>query len=180
MQQAEEAAAEAEAQRGAGLHLVAEARVVEAKLAHRGAQILELRGIDRKQPAEHHRNGRAEAGQHFGDGFAVVGDGVADAGVGDLLDRRGDGADLARAELVDRRQLRREHAGAVDVIGRVGPHHADALALLQGAVDDAHQHDDAEIGVVPAVDQQRLQGRVAVALRRRQPRDDGFQHLRHT
>ena len=56
-------------------------------------------------------------------------------------------------------QLRREHADAVDLVGRVGAHHADALALLQRAVDDAHQHDDAEIGVVPAVDQQRLQRR---------------------
>ena len=55
------------------------------------------------------------------------------------------------------RQLGREHADAVDVVGRVGAHHADALALLQRAVDDAHQHDDAEIEVVPAVDQQRLQ-----------------------
>ena len=40
----------------------------------------------------------------------------------------------------------------------------------------AHQHDDAEIGVVPAVDQQRLQRRGLVALRRRQARDDGFEH----
>jgi hypothetical protein len=39
--------------------------------------------------------------------------------------------------------------------------------FLQRAVDDAHQHHDAEIKVVPAVDQQRLQGRAAVALRRR-------------
>ena len=88
-------------------------------------------------------------------------------------------ADLAGAELVDRRQLRREHADAVDFVGRVGAHHADALALLQDAVDDAHQHDDAEIGVVPAVDQQRLERRVAVALRRRQAGDDRLQHLRH-
>ena len=82
-------------------------------------------------------------------------------------------------ELVDRRELGREHAGAVDVIGGVGAHHADALALLQDAVDDAHQHDHAEIGVVPAVDQQRLERRVAVAFRRRQAGDDGFQHLGH-
>ena len=33
--------------------------------------------------------------------------------------------------------------------------------LLQLAIDHAHQHDDAEIGIVPAVDQQRLQRRVA-------------------
>ena len=76
-------------------------------------------------------------------------------------------------------QLGREHADAVDLVGGVGAHHADALALLEHAVDDAHQHDDAEIGVVPAVDQQRLERRVAVALGRRQAGDDRFQHLRH-
>ena len=66
MQEAEEAAAEAEAERGRGLHLVGEARVVEAELAHRGAQVLELGGIDREQAAEHHRDRRAEAGQRRG------------------------------------------------------------------------------------------------------------------
>ena len=69
MQQAEEAAAEAEAERGRGFHLVGEARVVEAKLAHGGAQILEIRGVDRKQPAEHHLHRRTEAGQRRGDGL---------------------------------------------------------------------------------------------------------------
>jgi hypothetical protein len=48
-----------------------------------------------------------------------------------------------------------------------GAHHADGLALPQHAVDDAHQHDDAEIGVVPAVDQHGLQRRGGVALARR-------------
>ena len=179
MQQAEEAAAKAEAERRRRLHLVAEARVVEAQLAHRGAQILELRGIDREQPAEHHRDGRPKAGQRVGHRLAVVRDRVADAGVGHLLDRGGEEADLAGAEFVRRRQLGREHADAVDVVGCAGPHHADALALFQRAVDDAHQHDDAEIEVIPAVDEERFERGVAVALRRRQARDDRFEHLRH-
>ncbi len=42
-----------------------------------------------------------------------------------------------------------------------------------------NQNDDAEIGVVPAIDQQRLERRVAVAFRRRQAGDDGFQHVGH-
>ena len=57
--------------------------------------------------------------------------------------------------------------------------HADALALLEHAVDHAHQHDHAEIDVVPTVDQQRLERRVAVALGRRQAGDDRLQHLGH-
>ena len=57
---------------------------------------------------------------------------------------------------------------------RLGREHADAVDLDAGAVAimwifwpflitpsiDAHQDDDAEIGVVPAIDQQRLQRRV--------------------
>ena len=177
MQQPEEAAAEAEAERGRGFHLEREAGVVEPQLAHRRAQRLEVVGVDREQAAEHHRDGRLEAGQHLRHRLAVVGDGVADAGVGDFLDRGGDEADLAGAELVDLRHLRREEADALDVVGGVGAHHPDALALLHHAVDDAHQHHDAEIDVVPAIDQQRLQRGVAVALRRRQPVHDGFQHV---
>ena len=41
---------------------------------------------------------------------------------------------------------------------------SDALTLLEGAVDDAHRDDHAEIDVVPAVDKRRLERGVAVAL----------------
>ena len=44
-------------------------------------------GIDGRKP-----------GSGFGDGLAVVGDGVADAGVRHFLDRGGEEADLAGAE----------------------------------------------------------------------------------
>ena len=179
MQQAEKAAAEAEAERGRGFHLIGEAGVVEPQLAHGRAQILELRGVDRKQAAEHHRDRRPEAGQRLVDRIALVGDGVADARVGDFLDRGGEHADLAGAELVDQCELGREHAGAVDLVRGVDADHADALALGEHAVDDAHQHDDAQVGVVPAIDQQRLERRRAVAFRRRQAGDDGFQHVGH-
>ena len=62
-------------------------------------------------------------------------------------------------------------------MGGAGPHHPDLHALLEHAVDDAHEHDHAEIGVVPAVDEERLQRRLGVALRRRQPRHDRLEHL---
>ncbi len=173
----EEAAAEAEAERGGRFHLVGEARVVEAQPAHGRAQVLEIGGVDREQSAEHHRDRRAETGQRRVHRIAFVGDGVADARIGNFLDRGGEHADLAGAKLVDRRELGLEHADAVDLVMRGDADHADALALLEHAVDHAHQHHHAEIDVVPAIDQQRLERRVAVALRRRQAGDDGFQHF---
>src|SRR4029079_14335861 len=99
---------------------------------------------------------------------ARVGDGVADGGVGDFLDRGGDEADLAGTEFVDLGHLRREEADALDVIGGTGAHHAGAVTLLHRSGDNTDQYHHAEIDVVPAVDQERLQRRVAVALWRRQ------------
>ena len=152
MQQPEKAAAEAEAERGGGLHLIGEARIVEAELADRLAQRLELARIDRKQAAEHDRLRRLEAGERRCRGALLVGDGIADAGVGDLPDRGGEEADLAGSEPVAHLLLGAEDADAIDLVGAAGRHQPDALALVQHAVEDAHQHDDAEIGIVPAVD----------------------------
>jgi hypothetical protein len=77
------------------------------------------------------------------------GDGVADAGLGDVLDLRGDEADLAGGELVERGDLGLEGADAVDEVLSAADHELDLLALADRAVHDADQDDDAEIGVVP-------------------------------
>ena len=50
---------------------------------------------------------------------------------------------------------------------------------MQHAVEDAHQHDDAEIGVVPAIDQERLERRFGVAFRRGEAVHDRLEHLFH-
>ena len=68
VQQAEEAAAEAEAERLARLGLPGERGVVERQLLERVAQVRELVGLDREQPAEHHRLDLAVAGQRLGGG----------------------------------------------------------------------------------------------------------------
>ena len=176
MQETEEAAAKTEAQRGAGFHFVGEASVVQMQAAERVAQILELRGIDGKEAAEHHLLRRLESGQRGFGALALVGDGVADLRVGNFLDLRGDVTDFAGAELFDRNLLGREDADLLHLIDGIGRHHADLLALLQLAIDDAHQDHDAQIGVVIGIDQQRLQRRIDVAFGRGQARDHRFQH----
>ena len=176
MEEPQEPAAEAEAERGRGLHLVGEARVVEAQPAHRGAERLEVGRVDREEAAEHHRLSRLEAGQRLGRRAPVVSDRVADAGVRHLLDLGGDVADLSGAERIGLGHLGAEDPDPVDLVGRARPHHADPHALLDRPVDHPDQHDDAEIGVVPAVDQQRLERRGLVALRRRQAGDDRLEH----
>src|SRR5439155_15392695 len=92
VEEAEEAAAEAEAQCGAGLHLEAERGVVEPELVERVAELLEVVGVDRKEAAEDHRRDQFEAGEGGGGRGLRAGDGVADPGLGDLLDLAGDEA----------------------------------------------------------------------------------------
>ena len=63
-------------------------------------------------------------------------------------------------------------ADAVDQMLGAGGHELDLLALFDDAVDDADQDDDAQIGVVPAVDQHGLERRGAVSLGRGDAGDD--------
>src|SRR4030095_1466830 len=130
VEQAEEAAAEAEAQRCAALGLEAEAGVVEPQLGNALAELLEVGGVDREQAAEHHRLDFLEAGQGLERGALGVGDGVADAGLGDFLDLGGDDSDLAGAELLQLLDLGAEAADAVDQVERAGGHELDLLAAL--------------------------------------------------
>ena len=58
----------------------------------------------------------------------------------------------------------------------VGPE-ADLLADAQPAVDDAHQDDDAAVGVEPGIEDQRAQRRVGRALGRRHQVDDVLQNF---
>ena len=83
--------------------------------------------------------------------------GIADARVGDFLDRRGEEPDFARPKPIDGFLLRSKNADAIDLVAAVRRHHLDALALLQVAVDNANEHDDAEISVIPTVDEHGLQ-----------------------
>ena len=66
VQQAEEAGAEAEAERVRALRLPRERGVVERQLLERVAQLGEALGVDREEPAEDHRLDLAVAGQRLG------------------------------------------------------------------------------------------------------------------
>ena len=90
--------------------------------------------------------------------------GVADLAIRHRLDAGGEEADLTRAQF-------RQVLIAFGLKTPTGRYRmkccstsADALFRLHDAVDDPHQDDDAEIDVVPAIDQQRLQRRVDIAL----------------
>ena len=158
VQETEEATAEAEAQRGRAFGFERETCVIETKPGHRLAQVFEVCGVDGKETAEDDGLRRLEAWQRFGGRVFLIGDGVANTRICHFFDGCSKEADFSGSEMVEHFLLGTEDADSFDLIACVRRHQRDALALLQVAVDDAYEHDDAEIRVVPAVDEHRLQG----------------------
>ena len=156
----EEAAAEAEAERGRVLGLEGERGVVQAQLLHRVAQVRVLVGVGREEAGEDHRLGLGEARSGSAVGRRDLGDRVADARRVEVLDVAPEGADLADRERRHLLGLRAEDAERLDVGLEARAHRADLHARLELAVDDAHERRHAAVGVVPGVEEQRLQRRV--------------------
>ncbi len=177
MQQAQEAAAEAEAERHRALRLEAERGVVQAQLVDRVAQVLVVLRDHREEAGEDHRLDFLEAGEGVGRRPVGVGDGVADLALGEILDVGEHVADLADAELLDLPGLGVVGAELLDRVDAAGGEELDLLAAPEPAVDDAHQAGDAAVDVVPGVDQQRLERRLGIPLRRRDVGDDALEQL---
>jgi hypothetical protein len=114
-----------------------------------------------------------------GDRLGVVGgdDGVADLGVGDLLDVGDEVADLAGAEVGVALDVGGEGADVDDVEVLAGGHHADLVAGAQDPGEHADDRDDALVAVPPRVDDEGLDLGVAVAAGRRDAQDDGLDQL---
>ncbi len=179
VEQAEEAAAEAEAERLGGLRLPGQRGVVEGQLLERVAQVFVAVGVDREEPAEDHRPHLAVALQRLGGGPLAGGQRVADAQLGDVLDAGDQVADVAGVHALHAGHRRPEEADVVDVgLGAV-LHRQDPLVLAEGAVDHPHVGDHAAVLVELGVEDQRPGRRLGLALRRRDALDDRLQHLDH-
>ena len=167
VQQAEEADPEAEAERGRTLGLVGQRRVVELQLLERLAQFVEVVAVDRIEAGVDHRVGVPVATQVGLCRAVFEGDGVADAGLAHVLHAGDQVADLADAEGIRLDWLGRDDADLEQFVGRLRRHHPDALAVVEFAVDHADIGDDAAVGVVDGVEDQRARRGRRVADRRR-------------
>src|SRR3546814_5657695 len=94
-----------------------------------------------------------EPRQRRGSRLLRVGDRIADRGLRDFLDLRGDEADLARLKLGQLFDLGPHAADAIDEMRRPGLHELDLLAFLERAFHHPHEDDDAQIRIVPAIDE---------------------------
>src|SRR3989454_2078844 len=115
VQQAEKATAEAESERYRAFRLKEKRRIVEAKFVQRLAQLRVLVRVHGVEAGEDHRFDVFKAGQRLDGGVRVVGNGVADFGVGNVLDVSDQESDFARAELTNFDGLGREHAKRVHI-----------------------------------------------------------------
>ena len=102
VEQAEEAAAETEAERGGAFLLIGERGIVDLELAHRHLERLVVGRIHRIDAGEHHRLDLLVAGQRLGAGVGGVGHGVADLHFGGGLHVGDDVADIAGARVSSR------------------------------------------------------------------------------
>ncbi len=133
--------------------------------------------VDCVEAREDHALDIFETGESIGARMCDVCDGVANFGVGDVLDGCDEEADLACTEFVERDGFGGHDAHGFDVeLAAVG-HDLDAVALAQAAVDDACEDDDAAVGVEPGVEDEGLQGGFGVAAGWWQQHDDGFEDV---
>ena len=135
VKQTEEAAAETEAECDGAFGLEEKRGIVEAKFFEGFAQLRVRVGIDGVEPGEDHGLDFFEAGQSFEGGMGVVGDGVADLGVGDVLDVGDDEADFSGDELVDFDGLGGEDAESFGVESGAIPPEADAISLSSACLE---------------------------------------------
>ena len=181
VQQAQETAAKAKAQRLRDFGLVVQRCVVELEFFKGVAQAVVLVGFGRVQTGKHLGLNLFEARQGLGGWAQVVGqlflqgDSVAHLGGLQLLDARDDVTHLTSLERGARLVGWREHAQAARFVDRVAGHHADALVFDQLAIDHTHQHDHAHIGVEPAVNDHGPERRIGIALGRRYAGHHGFE-----
>ena len=131
------------------------------------------------EAGEHHGFDFFKAGKRFEGGVAVVGDGVADFRVGNILDVRDEESDFAGFQLVNLDRLGILHAESFGVEGGAIRPQTNSLALAQGSFKDADQHDDAAVSIEPGVENQGLQAVIRIAFWGRNALHDGFQHVGH-
>ncbi len=180
VQQAEEAAAEAETQGLGNFRLVLEGGIIELELFQGLAQGIVLVGLDRIQARENLRLDFLEARQGFA-GLAVhLGNGVADLGGSQLLDAGNDKTDLTGPQHITLHRLGRKDTNLLAQLHRTGGHEKYFFLGTQFAINNAHQHDHADIIIEPGIDDQCLERRRRIPLGRRHAGNHRLENIFHT
>ena len=166
MQQAEEAYAEAEAERDGGLGRPDERRVVHMKLLERITQILVVLVIDGKDAGVDHGLRLAVPRQGLGTRAVAIRKGFAHMDRFGVFEAGDDESDLAYGEGFDGRLGGSLYADAVDEEAVPRLHHGELHAGADLAVEDTHRGDDTAILVEIRVENERFERRPSVSFGR--------------
>src|SRR6478672_6602605 len=177
VEQTEEPAAKTEPERDRAFRLIHERGIIQPQFSDRGFQMFEIGGVDRIDPAEHHRMDFLETRERFGGGMARIGDRVADFHVGGRFDVRDEITDIARVQPRLRIHLGREHADFLDLVTRVVAHQLDGLRMFHFAGNNAHVTDHAAVNIEHRIENQRAQNLVLRFHRRGDARDDRLENI---
>ena len=178
VQEAEEPATEAEAERARRLGLVGERRVVEPQLLERVPEVGVGVAVDGIQAAEDHGLRIAVPLERSG-GMRRSRHGLADTRLADVLDAGDQVTDFSGAQARHRRRSGQTDADLLGVADRVGLEVLQPCARHERAVEHPHRADDTAVRVVVRVEDQRLQRRVGIAFRGRDAVDDCVEQLGH-
>ena len=178
VQQAEEATAEAEAERFGGLRLEDQRGIVQSQSLQRVAQLRILVAVHWVEAGENHRLDRPVAGQRAVGRAVTMRDRVADLRVSHDLQTGCHVAHLASGQFADGCHQWPELADLQRLGRYAGGHHQDGIAGLDAAIDHLDIGDHPLVRVVVRVEDQRAEGSLAVARRGRDLADDRLQDLR--
>ena len=176
VEETEEPAPEAEAQRAGRLGLVRDARIVQAEPLERFPKVRVVVAVDGIEAAEDHRLGVLIALERLA-WPRRLGDGLTTAGFADVLDARDQISDLTGFEHRHGRGHRSAVADLVGFVHRVRLQEPQAGTGRQPAVHDPHRADDPAVLIEVRIEDEGLQRGVAIAFRRGDAVDDGIEQL---
>ncbi len=177
VKQTEKTAAKTKTERLRHFWLVLQRGIVQLQLFKRIAQSIILVRFHWEQTGKDLRLHFLESRQRVFCRFACKRNSVADTGVLQFLDTSNDEADLSCSQRFTCLRFWRKDANALSQMLRAGCHQQNLFLWTQGPVNDAHQHHNTDIIVEPGIDDQRLQRRLGVPLRRRHLGNHGFEHF---
>mmetsp|Transcript_11736 Transcript_11736/g.37575 ORF Transcript_11736/g.37575 Transcript_11736/m.37575 type:complete len:438 (-) Transcript_11736:144-1457(-) len=167
VEQPEEAAAQALPERGRALRLDGDRAVLEEESRHGVLQRVEALALEGVHPGEDHRLRLLEARQR-GLRRGGVGEGVSHARLLDVLHTESDARNLPRREGRQRHRPSRPHQlDLLDGVRLCRRGRDDLRPEGERAVEHLHQAEHAAVVVVPRVEEQETERRVAPAGRRR-------------
>ena len=177
MEHSQKAHTEPKAQRHRGFRFKAQRSIIELEFFQGVPQVRVFAAVLGIDAAVDHGLGGTIAGQRFCRRILHAGDSITYAGVPNIFDGSGEVAYLTGTQLPTGVQTDGQHMPTLHhFVDCAAGHHFYIHAGADAALHDPHQDDDATVGVILGVEDQRLEGSIFVTGGSRYILDDVLQH----